>query len=436
MTDSLLGALPAEWEITTLGEVCARGGGDIQTGPFGSQLHASDYVPVGVPSIMPQNIGDNRIVTDGIARISEGDAARLRRYLVRSGDIVYSRRGDVERRALVRDEQVGWLCGTGCLRVRLGEGVAEPSYAAYYLAHPAVREWIVQHAVGATMPNLNTAILSAVPFALPPLAAQRRIAHILSALDDKIELNRRMNRTLEAIARDIFKSWFVDFDPVRRKMEGGKLGQPPDVAACFPASFEESAIGFVPRDWPVVRLSALADINPTYPLTRGSIVPYVEMSGLPTDAARITQWRYREYTSGSRFRNSDVLVARITPCLENGKTALVDFLERGATAWGSTEFLVMRPRGFVPTEYVYCLSRSVAFRDYAVGSMNGSSGRQRVPAEALDRLLVVKPPDRLLEAFGEVTGSELALMRTNDRQSQALAELRDILLPRLLSGAL
>ena len=110
--------LPATWRTAPLGEVCLQGGGDIQTGPFGSQLHASDYVPFGIPSIMPQNIGENRVITDGIARITLDDAERLNRYRVRTGDIVYSRRGDVERRALIRSEEDGWLCGTGCVSGR------------------------------------------------------------------------------------------------------------------------------------------------------------------------------------------------------------------------------------------------------------------------------------------------------------------------------
>jgi len=131
VTESLFGPLPSRWRVTALGEACAEGGGDIQTGPFGSQLHASDYVPVGIPSIMPQNIGDNRIIIDGIARITLEDAQRLSRYRVRPGDIVYSRRGDVERRALVRTEEDGWLCGTGCLRIRLGNDVLDPLFCSY-----------------------------------------------------------------------------------------------------------------------------------------------------------------------------------------------------------------------------------------------------------------------------------------------------------------
>src|SRR3989338_969696 len=114
LMSNALFAIPSNWEPTTLGEACARGGGDVQTGPFGSQLHAADYVVHGVPSIMPQNIGDNRVVRDGIAEITLQDAERLGRYRVRPGDIVCSRRGDVERRALIRQVEDGWLCGTGC----------------------------------------------------------------------------------------------------------------------------------------------------------------------------------------------------------------------------------------------------------------------------------------------------------------------------------
>lgn len=201
MGEGLFGVLPGGWEETTLGDVCRRGGGKIQTGPFGSQLHASDYVPVGVPTVMPANIGDNRIVEDGIARVSESDAQRLARHRLQLGDIVYSRRGDVERRALVRQHEVGWLCGTGSLLVRTGNKFADPVYLSLWLGHPQVRAWITQHAVGATMANLNTEILSDVPVVVPPIAEQRAIAGVLGALDDKIESNRRIADAAGALAR-------------------------------------------------------------------------------------------------------------------------------------------------------------------------------------------------------------------------------------------
>ena len=200
MSEILIEPPASDWQVSSLGELCRAGLGDIQTGPFGSQLHAYDYVPVGMPSVMPQNIGDNLIVEDGIARITAEDAARLSRYLLDDGDIVYSRRGDVERRALVRPEQAGWLCGAGCLRVRLGHS-ADPRFMSYYLGHPDVREWIVRHAIGATMLNLNTGILSSVPVTLPPRPVQLAIGKILGAIDDKIAMNDRIEHKAHELAR-------------------------------------------------------------------------------------------------------------------------------------------------------------------------------------------------------------------------------------------
>src|SRR5882672_5226031 len=257
--EELVGPLPVAWHYTTLGEACGRGGGGVQTGPFGSQLHAADYVDHGVPSIMPQNIGDNRVIREGIAQITIEDAERLARYRVRVGDIVYSRRGDVERRALIREVEEGWLCGTGCLRVRFGDGHVDPTFASYYLGDARVREWIVRHAHGATMPNLNTGILSALPFVIPPPYEQRAIARILGTLDDKIELNRRMNETLEAMARVLFKSWFVDFDPVRAKAEGRDDGLPKAIADLFPDSFEGSELGEIPKGWKLQTIEELVE---------------------------------------------------------------------------------------------------------------------------------------------------------------------------------
>ncbi|MFF4489575.1 restriction endonuclease subunit S [Streptomyces sp. NPDC001544] len=183
------------WRRVTLGKLCAAGGGAIQTGPFGSQLHASDYVDSGIPSVMPQNIGDNFISEEGIARITAADAERLSKYLLAEGDIVYSRRGDVKRRALVRKYEAGWLCGTGCLRVRVGSA-AEPLFISYYLGEPEIQEWIAQHAVGATMPNLNTAILGGVPVVLPPGEEVRRINERLAGPDAVAAHMQHENRTL------------------------------------------------------------------------------------------------------------------------------------------------------------------------------------------------------------------------------------------------
>ena len=194
-----------EWKEYKLGEIA-----DVQTGPFGSQLHQSDYVDVGIPSIMPVNIGNRMdISTEKIVYITEKDAKRLSRYRVQIGDIVYSRRGDVEKCAYINEKENGWLCGTGCLRIRIDLSKADSKFIAYYLSTDDMKSWISNNAVGTTMPNLNSSILQQIPLSLPTLPTQRRIATILSSLDDKIDLLHRENATLEQMAETMFRQWFV-----------------------------------------------------------------------------------------------------------------------------------------------------------------------------------------------------------------------------------
>ncbi|MDD3182964.1 MAG: restriction endonuclease subunit S [Alphaproteobacteria bacterium] len=426
----------SEWQKTTLGELCEESGGDIQTGPFGSQLHAADYVPVGVPSIMPQNIGDNRISTDGIARINSDDAKRLSRYLVKEGDIVYSRRGDVERRALIRKEQNGWLCGTGCLRVRFGsKKPIDPTFMSHYLGDPIIRAWIVQHAVGATMPNLNTSILSNVPVLLPSYNEQKAIAAILGALDDKIELNRRMNATLEAMARALFKSWFVDFDPVRAKMEGKQpFGMDSETAALFPSRLVSSELGDIPEGWDVGAVTDIVELNPSTAIQKDTTAPYLDMAALPVVGSWPDAPSQRAVSSGSRFKNGDTLLARITPCLENGKTAFVSCLPDDVVGWGSTEFIILRPRPPVPSEYGYILARFDSFRSHAIQSMTGTSGRQRVQVESLGRYQLPIPDKNIFIEFGKQVAPLFEKIQCNAKENEDLSNTRDYLLPKLISG--
>ena len=414
VVESLFSSLLASWEVITLGEACIRSGGNIQTGPFGSQLHASDYVPFGIPSIMPQNIGDNRVFTEGIARITPEDAARLSRYLVQTGDIVYSRRGDVERRALIRAEEDGWLCGTGCLRVRFGNSEVDPLYASYYLGHPSVRGWIVRHAVGATMPNLNTSILSALPFVIPPLAEQKAIAHILGTLDDKIELNREMNQTLSAMARAIFKSWFVDFDPVRAKMEGRQpAGMDAATAELFPDEFEESVLGMIPKGWRVGKLDDLLILQRGFDLPTSQRIP----GNYPVIAASGASGTHAEY--------------KVTgPGVTTGRSGLLgkvffvheDFWPLNTSLWVK-EFKNSRPI------HAYHLLSELKFETFNAGSAVPTLNRNHVHS-----LPEIIPPISIVEAFEDLVISMFRKCRANEKQSVTLASIRDTLLPKLLSG--
>ncbi len=429
---------PKHWERLTLGEIVERGGGSVQTGPFGSQLHASDYVPVGVPSIMPVNISNNRLIRDGIACITEKDAQRLSKHIVRKGDIVYSRRGDVERRALVRNAEDGWFCGTGCLKVHLGEGVIEPEFASYFLGHPEVRGWIVRHAVGATMPNLNTSIMEAIPFLLPPLPEQRAIAGVLGALDDKIEQNRRTARTLERLARAIFRAWFVDFEPVKAKAAGATSfpSMPQEVFDALPTRFVDSEIGPVPEGWEVKALSDVCTLvsggtpkrsEPTY---WGGEVPWYSVKDAP-NSGEIWVIDTAERITNDGLANS---AARLVP---KGCTIISARGTVGKLAMTGTEMAFNQScYGLLPTD-----GRSFAYLHYLIRMAVGEL-RQRthgsvfdtITRATFDGLFVPNPTGDIVTAFESVMGPVFDVLLAYLQESSKLGEMRDYLLPKLLSG--
>lgn len=182
---------------------------DIITGPFGSMLHKSDYVIDGIPLIMPQDIGDRSVDFSAIARISEADAIRLKKYEVIESDIVYSRRGDVEKHAFVKKEYGRMFCGTGCLRVRVNSKLANPLFVSFYLNRPESKAWISKQAVGSNMSNINTEILSDVLIELPDICIQEKISNVLNTIDEKIKNNRKINDNLEKQMRLLFENMMV-----------------------------------------------------------------------------------------------------------------------------------------------------------------------------------------------------------------------------------
>ena len=195
------------WDDCILKDVAS----EIQTGPFGSQLHQSDYSDHGIPVVMPKDLIGGHVSEESIARVDESHVKRLSRHMIHNGDILYSRRGDVGRCAFATEKEKGWLCGTGCLRITINPSIANPQFVFYQLQKPETVGWVEKHAVGATMLNLNTSILGSIPLLLPSLFEQNRIVSILSAYDDLIENNRRQIKLLEEAARRLYREWFVDF---------------------------------------------------------------------------------------------------------------------------------------------------------------------------------------------------------------------------------
>ena len=231
---------------------------------------------------------------------------------------------------------------------------------------------------------------------LPNLPIQIRIAEILSALDDKIELNRRINQTLEQMAQTLFYKYSETED--------------------------------------LIPLSEIIELNPKLALKKGSNCSYVEMKDLSESSASIEKAVPREFKSGSKFQNDDTLLARITPCLENGKTGFVDLLEENEIGWGSTEFIVMRAKEKISPYFVYCLARDKAFREYAMRSMVGTSGRQRVPTEMLNSFPSPKWSKEDMKTFHSFANDAFQKIKANSKEIDTLTKTRDTLLPKLMTG--
>ena len=367
------------------------------------------------------------------------DQSDRSRFLLQDGDLLFARQSLVLTGAgkcsiFLGDNEPATF-ESHIIRVRLNQAKANPLYYYYYFqSHEgrAAIQSIVEQGAGAS--GIRATDLAAIDVAWCPITVQDAIAHILGTLDDKIELNRRMNETLEEMTRTLFKSWFVDFDPVRAKMEGRDTGLPPDVADLFPDRLVDSELGEIPEGWEVIPLPEMIEVNPPRSLRKGEVAPYLDMANMPTRGHVPDTVIDRPFGSGMRFTNGDTLVARITPCLENGKTAYVDFLPHDRIGWGSTEYIVMRPMPPLPNEFAYCLARSTDFREFAIQNMTGTSGRQRVPAQALSQFLLPSPPESIAVRFGKVVQPLFTRASEAVRESRTLAVLRDTLLPKLVSG--
>lgn len=320
------------------------------------------------------------------------------------------------------------------MAISVDPNFADRNYVYYYLKSPQFIEYLDSSIIQTGVPHINLGILRNAPANWPDLHVQQAIASILSALDDKIELNRRMNETLEAMARAIFKDWFVDFGPTRAKMEGRAPYLATDIWSLFPDRLDEEG---KPAGWKLTPLSDLIEVNPPESLPRGKPAPYLDMASLPTVGPNPDPYVLREFGSGMRFRNGDTLLARITPCLENGKAAFVQGLPEGETGWGSTEYIVLRARPPIPAAVAYLIARDPVFRTHAIRSMTGTSGRQRASNDAISTYPLAKPQNEALWGhLDEIIAPMFARIAANARENETLAATRDLLLPKLMSGEL
>lgn len=406
------------WVELQLGSLCVEGG--IQTGPFGSQLHQSDYSEFGTPVVMPVDMVDGRVSTERIARVSDEHVSRLSRHVMREGDIVYARRGDVGRCSRVSKAEEGWLCGTGCLRLRPDEAKVDPLFLYYALANPKVVGWVRGHAIGATMPNLNTAILFEVPLRVPKyLETQRRIASILMAYDNLIENNRKQIALLEEAAQRLYKEWFIDLR--------------------FPGHDDVEIVDGVPQDWEMVPISEYADIvkGCSYKSENIDVAEGVPMVNLSSIAAWGGYKPYTERTYGGAYKSEQVLKANdVVMALTEQTAGLAGYVARipnyAEGAVPSMDLACLRPKNGC-SAYLYGACRYGNVSRSLSPLANGTKIKHLKP-EALGYTKLLVPPVELQGKFDCVCNPLFRDIDVLMEMNGSLQAARDRLLPKLMSG--
>ncbi len=273
------------------------------------------------------------------------------------------------------------------------------------------------YAGGAAQPLITQGKLKSLSVKVPCVSTQLKVANILATYDDLIENNQKQIKLLEEAAQRLYKEWFVDLR--------------------FPGHENTPITDGVPQGWKRCSLNDVITFNPKVALDKSRIKQYVPMSALSTNSMVLNSSEYTTTlsNSGSKFQNGDTLLARITPCLENGKTAFVFGIDSDEGAVGSTEYIVMRSKELNPY-MVYILARTDDFRQYAVNSMSGSDGRQRVQVDKLMAYPFLKPTACLIEMFAKLADPIFTQIYTKNEQNIELQKARDLLLQRLMSGEL
>ena len=378
-----------KWEIAKLGDISKN----IQTGPFGSQLHQSDYSECGIPVVMPKDLVGGKISEESIARVDKTHVERLCRHKIEVGDILYSRRGDVGRCAHVTKKEEGWLCGTGCLRVTIDSEKADSRFVFFQLQHPDTVGWVEKHAVGATMLNLNTTILSSVPIRLPALEIQKRIADILSAYDDLIENNQKQIKLLEEAARRLYKEWFVDLR--------------------FPGYENTKIVDGVPEGWSRTNINEILTFHRGYDLTKNEM----KAGRYPVVGSTTVIGYHNEF----KIKGPGIVTGR------SGSLGKYQFI--WDNFWPHNTSLYISNYKDHNIFFVYSLLQTVDF-----ASLNNGGAIPTLNRNVLSNIEVIEPEKKLQDVFAKIAEPQYQKIRNLEKQNNQLKMARDVLLPKLMSG--
>lgn len=366
---------------------------DIQTGPFGSQLHKEDYVETGTPIVTVEHLGNRVFTEQNLPRVSDSDKARLIKYTLSTGDIVFSRVGSVDRCSYVDKSHDGWMFSGRCLRVRPTE-LVDSLYLYYYFCLEETKQFVRNIAVGATMPSINTKLLGEVEIALPDLNNQKRIAAVLSSLDDKIENNQKLNDNLADLLQTIYQGRFGN----------GILAVNQGVLSDI-CSYSTDKV-------------AVSELNVrTYFSTENMLsgkAGSTEATSLPTTSQT------------TACHKGDTLISNIRPYFKK-----IVYCEDKCGC--STDVLCFTPSQPCYSAYLFSTLYADKFFAFMVAGSKGTK-MPRGDKQQIMTYPVVLPSEEELAGFNTIASPLLEQIYSNRAENKRLSILRDTLLPKLMSG--
>ena len=430
--------MSSDWPIVSIGEIASA----TAVGPFGSRMKADLYVPSGVRVIRGNNLSGGREPEGNYVHVSEKTADSLASCCLKPGDLVFPHRGNIGEVGITPNDGLRYMLSTSLMKLSPDRKKAEPLYLMYFFKSAIGRSALLMNASQVGTPGIATPLksLRGIRLPLPPLSVQRDVADTLSKLDDRITLLRETNATLEAIAQAVFKSWFVDFDSVRAKMEGrAPEGMEEATAALFPDGFEESELGLVPRGWPVMPIGdAVEATGGATPDTKNSAYwePGVHCWTTPKDlsgiAAPVLLCTERKLSDQGLAKIGSGLLPVGTLLLSS--RAPIGYLALAQVPVAINQgYIAMPPGGLLPPLYLLFWCRQNM--EHINGRANGSTFME-ISKKAFRPIATLVPPSGVIQAFVSVADSLFERLVKNEGQAQTLSALRDTLLPRLISGQL
>lgn len=381
-----------KWEKVKLGDIATC----IQPGPFGSQLHNSDYSKEGTPIIMPKDIVGGAIVHSGLLKVSEEHVKRLSRHQVYEGNLIVARKGDVRKCAYITANENGWMTGSDCLKVVLDESKCYPKFIYYQLRSEHIGRWLEKVSIGATMPSLNTGLLSGIEMVLPPIEIQKQIAGILSVYDDLIENNRKQIKLLEEAAQRLYKEWFVDLR--------------------FPGHENTKIVDGVPEGWHRGTIGQIAEFK------RGRTITKAQVKGgnVPVIAGGLEPAYYHN--------------------VANTKAPVITISASGANAgfvrlYGVDVFA--SDCSFVDglgTESLFFVYEFLKESKVSIDQLQKGSAQPHVYAKDINAMKITIPEKEYLERFDRYAKVYFNKIKTLQGQNERLKTTRNLLLPKLMSG--